>query len=596
MKRYLSILLVALMMFSVLFVSISCNQEKNNNTPTPAPTPEFDAKAHDGRPILPKGTGQVIPSDWSVDQNGKTGLPDFVTDGSKTNVTAELKAALKSVDQSFFAETPKNVIVIIGDGMGLSHLKASREYKGELVMDLLPYQLEGKTNSYPQAPATGRVANTTTDSCAGGSQILTGYKTRYGYIALDIDGNEIQTLGELAKKNGWKTAVVTNDNIADATPADTIVHNTSRYHDPVIYYQELMECMPDLLMGWDWGMGHFFSTTYDTWAKRLNEVENDAMVDACSGKHGGDISKKYSDGGDPIAYYNSLTTDADKEIAKAFSVYYHIYSTDDSIDKTAMTYEQWLTSSNGLAKWCSDLDASFGAPKDKINRKTRFSSVLGANFQKPILASWTSDSSLPGYDEPVQRRGYLIQSNYYPNYSEMVAFTLYQMDKMANDSNTGFFAMIENTCTDGWGHCHDDYGQKVPGILNEVQCCDEGVAIAVKYVLEHPDTLLVVTADHETGGFDFEEGWENDYDKILWTTTGHSSQNVPVIAFGAGAQKFSSEAIAAAYPTDSSNNGKVIENWITGQIIGKLMKANMTGGSYDNQEFGQPEGYPNNLK
>ena len=153
------------------------------------------------------------------------------------------------------------------------------------------------------------------------------------------------------------------------------------------------------------------------------------------------------------------------------------------------------------------------------------------------------------------------------------------------------FAMIENTCTDGWGHSGNS-DTKVQGQMNEVQCFDEGVAIAVKYVLEHPDTLLVVSADHETGGYTLRTGWEEDFTLIKSTTTGHSSQNVPLYAFGAGAQKFSAEAIQATYGANSkasvntlANGDLEHEGWITGALMGELM----TGAA-----FGQPANYKGN--
>lgn len=589
MKRILSLLLIVLMMFSVLFVTVSCAEEQTSQQKQEKVK---DPLAHDGDPILPKGTEDTTIPRWTVGVGGKDNLPDYVTDGSKTNVTAALKDAVQNTPQSFFDATPKRVIVLISDGMGESNLKMSREYKGELIMDLLPYITSSGTNAYAAAPSTSRtvVTDSATDSCAGGTQILTGYKTRYGYISLDIDGNEVQTLAELAMENGWKTAVVTNDNIADATPADTIVHNTSRYHDPVIYYQELMESMPDLLMGWDYGMDNFFKSANSTWAKRLKAVEDDAMEDACSGKHGGTISTKY-DGEDPIDYYLSLTDEGDKEIARAFSVYYRIYSRE--IDKTQFpTYEGWLQDDeNGLAKYCTELDKTenYGKPSAHVKRMKSFQTVsTNTDFSKAIFATWTQETD--DYDAPESvgpNRGYLLHSSYYPNYCEMVAYTLYQMDKMVADDTDcdGFFAMIENTCTDGWGHLSPStwMTRKVAGTINEVQCFDEGVAIAVKYVLEHPDTLLIVTSDHETGGYTFGSGWESDPSKIVSTTSGHSTQNVPCIAFGAGADKFSAEAIGAVH-----------EGCVTGQIIGRLMKATMTGGSFEAQEYGQPAGYPDN--
>jgi alkaline phosphatase len=167
----------------------------------------------------------------------------------------------------------------------------------------------------------------------------------------------------------------------------------------------------------------------------------------------------------------------------------------------------------------------------------------------------------------------------------MVAYTLYQMDKEADAAGTGFFCMIENTCPDGWGHS-GNYDTKVYSMMNEVQCFDEGVAIAVKYVLEHPDTLLVVSADHETGNYKLKTGWEEDFTKISSGGTGHSSQRVPLYAFGAGAENFSAEAINTKYGANTKagvdQSGRIHEGWIAGALMGELM----TGDA-----FGQPAGY-----
>ena len=49
----------------------------------------------------------------------------------------------------------------------------------------------------------------------------------------------------------------------------------------------------------------------------------------------------------------------------------------------------------------------------------------------------------------------------------------------------------------------------VVGIVNEVKNFDEAVAIALKFVLENPDTVLLITADHETGDMEFRKNWES---------------------------------------------------------------------------------------
>lgn len=576
MKRFLSLLLIVLMMFSVLFVTISCKNDVAPATPedtTPDTPAEDKTQGQKGDPILPKGTGQEVPRWVGVGEGGKTGLADFVTDGSKTNVTEQLVQAVKDTPQSFFAATPKRVIYIIGDGMGQNQLTASAEYKGELIMDYLPYKTESKTQSYDKEGKTSRSDLITTDSCAGGTQLLSGYKTRYGYISLDIDANPVKNLTEVAQENNWKTATVTNDHIADATPADSLVHNTNRYHQSVLYYQELMENMPDLLMGWDWGMGSFFEK--DTWAARLDDAEKEAISDAYS-RNKSDLPQRA--GKTPIQYYKDLTA-AQKTIFEPFSVYYHIWSTET--DKS-VAFATWLEDPAGLTAYCTDLDSSYGDPANHVFRSEEFGGIVAnTDFSKPILGSWTDDG--PDYDAKNPLRGYLMDSDIWPNFSEMVAYTLYQMDTMveADPLSDGFFAMIENTCTDGWGHCKDKYKQKIPGFLNEIQCFDEGVAIAVKYVLEHPDTLLIISADHDTGNLTLREGWEDDYSLMKANSTDHSTKTVPCIAFGAGADKLSAASIAEAY---GLSDGSVHEGWITGQIVGQLM---------GDDEFGQPAGYPN---
>lgn len=683
MKKYLGLLLVALMMVTIIFVSVSCNKEpekpntytvtfdtgdgsavspvsvepgKTVTRPSKNPTyknytfinwfsdkectTKYDFKAavnsditiyakwvdnttyEHSYPILPNGTGQKIPTDWSKDQNGTLGegLPDiiynfngYVKDPdtgknvfvpvSETNVTAELIAAVEAAnaDPDYFADTPTNVLFVFSDGWGVTSVDMSREYKGELILDYLPYYTQSNTRSYNKYPSVDYSGKTTTDSPAGGTQVLAGYKTRYGYISLDIDGNIIPNLSEVARENGWKVACVTNDNIADATPAVSIIHDTNRYHSDVLYYKELMATDWDLLMGWDWGMGTYFTGEKGTWASRLKEAAKEGFKDANSREK----TPKLPDGNDPIEFFESLGA-SDQATIAPFFIYYAIWENEDlgtrlnswqrwtatGGDAERQAFLTWLDSPQGLAKKIADLDSEYGNPEDHVaGRFTSFAKLLAnKDFSKPVLGSWTSDGA--DYEASTPNRGYMLHGTIgknYPSWPEMVAYTIYQMDTMSNagDTPTGFFAMIENTCTDGWGHS-GNYDTKYKGQMNEVQCFDEGVAIAVKYVLEHPDTLLVITADHETGGYTLREGWENDITQINSSTVGHSDLVVPLYAFGAGADRFSKESIFAQYGGQANagvkENGFVHEGWITGAILGQLMSGDPT--------FGEPADYP----
>ncbi len=671
-KRNLTLLLIALMMITVVVISVSCKKEPVDTSVTvtfdtqgattnakidpvtvdpgtvvakPKKTPKrtgfvflgwfkdkdgkvaYDFKApvnesltiyacwlnqteyEHSDPILPKGSVALngnsftIPMDWSVDPEGKKDLPavKYSFSGERTaetNVSDALVAAVENTDQSFFAATPKNIIFLFSDGWGVTEVNMSREYKGKLILDSLPYATESKTDCYSKfdfdklSVASDYSSHKTTDSPAGGTQVLSGYKTRYGYIALDVDGNPKTTLIEAAHAKGWKTANVTNDNIVDATPAAAMLHDTNRYHSDVLYYKALTRALVndglDLLMGWDWGMDTYFGS--ETWAEKLLDAEKGGIKDAIE-----EMGIPKFTGSDPVAYFKGLTTNQKAKMA-GFSIYYYLWESQNPArfnsylrwqsgaagEAELAEYEAWLGTGgagSGLATAIAALDLN---PSTAVNRYTSFKDVVNNDdFSNPILGSWLTDGN--DYESSSPNRGYLINGTIgknYPSWPEMVAYTLYQMDKEADEAGTGFFCIIENTCTDGWGHSGNS-GTKVYSMMNEVQCFDEGVAIAVKYVLEHPDTLLVVSADHETGGFILKTGWEKDFTKISSSTTGHSSQRVPLYAFGAGADKFSAEQINAKFSTHPNagveEGGKVHEGWITGALMGELMTGSNFG-------------------
>ena len=113
-SRFLSVLFLALI---VLFV-VACSQNAGgNNTPVP------EQKTFTTKYYMPHGWNETIPS-WSApDADGAKNLPDAVLSGDGktevTNITPELIAALNAAkaDKEYF-KTPKNIIIIISDGMG----------------------------------------------------------------------------------------------------------------------------------------------------------------------------------------------------------------------------------------------------------------------------------------------------------------------------------------------------------------------------------------------------------------------------------------------------------------------------------------------
>ena len=97
-----------------------------------------------------------------------------------------------------------------------------------------------------------------------------------------------------------------------------------------------------------------------------------------------------------------------------------------------------------------------------------------------------------------------------------------------------FFLMIEGAQIDNFGHFNE-----TEGILQETIDFDLAVEEAVKYADKHPETLVIVTADHETGGFSLIHGnLKENWVEGSFTTHDHSGTMVPVFAYGRGAENF----------------------------------------------------------
>lgn len=111
------------------------------------------------------------------------------------------------------------------------------------------------------------------------------------------------------------------------------------------------------------------------------------------------------------------------------------------------------------------------------------------------------------------------------------------LDVLSRESKDGFFLMIESAIIDGYGHNND-----AEGLIVEMREVDSTLRQLVEYVNTHPGTLLVVTADHETGGtavdyHSYEVGGTSSV-RLDFSTRGHTGTLVPIFAYGPGAEKF----------------------------------------------------------
>ncbi|SIT88544.1 alkaline phosphatase [Edaphobacillus lindanitolerans] len=151
-------------------------------------------------------------------------------------------------------EEVKNVIFLIGDGMGTSYLSAYRSMKDDPKTKKMeptefdPY-LIGQQMTYPDDPK-----ESITDSAAAATAMSSGVKTYNNAIAVDNDKSEVKTILEAAKEKGKSTGLVATSEITHATPASFGAHDPSRKNMEAIaddYYDELIggEHKVDVLLG-----------------------------------------------------------------------------------------------------------------------------------------------------------------------------------------------------------------------------------------------------------------------------------------------------------------------------------------------------------
>jgi alkaline phosphatase len=134
------------------------------------------------------------------------------------------------IKESITSSKARNVILVIGDGMGDSEITVARNYlegaggafKG---IDALP--LTGQMTHYSVNRDTG-TPDYTPDSAATGTAWATGVKTYDNAISVDRKGKPYATLLELAKKSGLATGDITTSEIQDATPAVQVSHISAR--------------------------------------------------------------------------------------------------------------------------------------------------------------------------------------------------------------------------------------------------------------------------------------------------------------------------------------------------------------------------------
>ncbi len=316
------------------------------------------------------------------------------------------------------AEKPKNIILLIGDGMGLSQITAGMYANGNHL------HLERfKTIGLIKVHASN---NLITDSAAGATAFASGVKTYNGAIGLNPDKEPVKNIVEIAEENGLATGLVSSSSITHATPASFIAHQNKRNMMEEIA-ADFLKTDLDLLIGG--GQKHF-------------ESREDKR----------NISKELEKKGYQVRSFMDVELDAIELEPKKNLVYF-------TASGHPLTVEQ---------------------DRDYMPFATDFA----INFLKPR-------------------------------------------------SNNGFFLMIEGAQIDWGGHNNDsEY------IINEMLDFNDVIGKVMDFAEADGNTLVIVTADHETGGYSLNYGSTMDNFVTGFTTDYHTATMIPVFAYGPGSEAF----------------------------------------------------------
>jgi alkaline phosphatase len=325
----------------------------------------------------------------------------------------------------------RNVILLIGDGMGDSEITIARNYQvganGRLAMDRLP--LTGAYTTYAVQKANPALPEYVTDSAASGTGWATGHKTYNGAISVLPDGKPVPTILEQAKAAGYHTGDVTTAELQDATPAVLGSHVVDRNCKGP---DAMATCAAnDKLNG---GAGSI--------AEQLVQTRPDVLL-------GG--GKQFFDQTVKAGRYQGLTV----------------------LQQAQVNRYQVVTDAAGLAA------ASKKGP------------ILGAFAKNNMDLEWVGPTPTKTGTAPAKCAVNTARTATQPHLAEMASKALDVLDYQTRGSRKGFFLQIEGASIDKQDHAANPCGQ-----IGETVAFDAAVKKALDYQKSHPDTLVVVTADH----------------------------------------------------------------------------------------------------
>lgn len=391
---------------------------------------------------------------------------------------------------------PKNVIVLIGDGMGYNAVDQASAYQygatnyqvlvdpatrsiqhlpgtPSQVYEKFPvqvgastYSLSGRAGYDPQAAWAdfNWVVDGPTDSAAAGTALATGVKTLNGVLGLDADGHRVENLTERAQSLGKATGLVTSVPFSHATPAAFGAHNADR-NDLVGVTSEYLDGDLDVVIGAG-------NPAYDDSHQKLETpnyryVKEQDWTRLTHGQTPFKLLQKASD-------FESLATST-KTPNRVFGAV-----------QVASTLQQGRAGA-------ADATAPFTVPRNDV----------------PDLATLTKGA----------------------------------LNVLEEDTD-GYFAMIEGGAIDWAGHAN----KSVTSVEETLEFNDavEAVVEWVETKSSWKETLVIVTADHETGYLTGDgsnptwtaiRGAKGQLPAVSWHSGNHTNGLVPVYAKGPGSHK-----------------------------------------------------------
>jgi alkaline phosphatase len=176
-----------------------------------------------------------------------------------------------------------------------------------------------------------------------------------------------------------------------------------------------------------------------------------------------------------------------------------------------------------------------GGGRALARRLPRDSMPAGDRFRQAYTVVTTAEAlSAVGLDTVTALLGLLADGDLplAPDRSPSLARLAETALRVLDRNPDGFFLLVENEETDTQAH-----GNAPLSVLAaEMRAFDEAVGAGLRYQARHPETLIVVVADHETGGLSLTH--ERDSLRLSYHTKDHSAELVPLFARGPGAERF----------------------------------------------------------